>query len=331
MPFKSKAELLTKNQVEKGADVFVWDSGSKPGLIDPEDILTDFDSECKSISIRDFRVLLQTRSSLPTKEIAISKIVAAAGLTDFNFTSTIVDAFSGETKNPIFFIYPEVHLDQDKSGSSLILHESRTKEMLSMTLQLLKNKKKIYNAIEGPKGYWTSSLNSHDLTDIDREKMSTSLVRDHFLSAGSAIAEMFLDTIPTSYVDEPGMNVRSVVALIAKNIVVEKDFNPQADYFPLVQAWFVKQGAESLIEKYELKTYFQMLMSKSATMVTKEATDLCESRSLKMVENAIIAANSYQSEIIFLQTGSLHVHGVVTKLKKLGIGYVVLSPNMSSH
>lgn len=120
------------------------------------------------------------------------------------------------------------------------------------------------------------------------------------------------------------MNVRWAVASFAKNIKLNPTFNSQKNYFPVVQNWFDQQGASSLIEKYNLRAYFNDLMAKSPEELAGESTKLCETRSRKFVENTFLEMSEVKNQIVLLEIGILHLHGV---LKSKGNWCLNLSPD----
>jgi hypothetical protein len=326
------AAEINKGTFEKAYGIFVWDRGEVPGLVDGHDQMTDFLQSCGTESNKvnaGLLMLHQPRQNVDLINQSSSQIIKILNLDSFTFSSDIIDAYIGEKNSPIFLLFPETHLESDVSSENRSIHLEKTRELYLLTKALLANGLPLSNSVEGPRGYWSSVLNLGNIDDNQRKSLIERIVNKANLSGGDAMAELFQGILPTAFVDTPGMNIKWAAAVFALDAKINNPGASAPEQFKNFQNWLKQQGAEALIEKYQLNSFFTDLVTRPADEIKSTYTNLCETRSHKLVENALTDQTQLNAKVVYLSFGALHIHGVIEALKEKKISYLLFSPNMS--
>lgn len=310
----------SKNQIEQRSQVIIWDQGRLRGLGDPGDDVTDFTKPCSAQEDQSLESLRDRTLNSPAQIMqSTDRLLKSLGV-HAQFAMNPVSVFQGNRSEPVFFLFPEVHIQESPSASTILLHTSRAMDMASLTNELIKNQITVLNFDEGPLGLpWKKTL---PLSPNDPDKAlawSANVLKEYSITGAGLVGEAFSPKVKTAYNDDNDLWMRWVLTVFALGH----------------QKWTETRGelvkssrvTEAKINVGNYKTFYDKLLRSSEVELKNSYSNYCERRSRKMATFAYEAARAESPRAIFMSFGMLHTYGVVEQLKKYSASFIVFSPN----
>jgi hypothetical protein len=310
----------SKIQIEQRSQVIIWDQGQLRGIGDAGDDVTDFTKPCLAEDDQSLESLRHRTLSSPAQIMQLTNSLLNSLGVHTRFAMNPISVFQGNTREPIFFLFPEIHIQESPSASTLLLHESRAMDMASLTNELVKNQINVLNFDEGPLGLpWKKTL---PVSPNDSDKAlawAANVLKEYSISGAGLVGEAFSPKVKTAYNDDNDLWMRWVLTVFA---LAHQKWTETRHV--LMKS---SRVTEAKINLDNYKGFYNKLSHLSEVELKNSYSNYCENRSKKMVIFAYETAKAEGARVVFMSFGTLHAYGIIEQLKKYSASFIVFSPN----
>lgn len=328
--------VLPKIAFEQRTRVLVWDIGYHPSIVDQDDILTDLNRECvvdeSEIHLKPQELYLSKSESL-VKDVnqVAAQILSPFAVQVSDFKMNPVVAQLGKPKEPVFFLFPSLHMNNPVKRELGRLHQARALDLLKLTTMLEVQGSGVVNTMEGPQGRWKTELKLTPRDLGSRIDEAFKVMGGQWVSGSDLIGEVYGDKIFTQFADSNEFAVQFALTQSAFAMSFEPVPGDPGTRWDRAKADIRERypRRSQVVNLDNFRPFFDKIVGRTSDELRAAGSQVCELRAREMVRYTYEIAKQRSADVVYMEFGVIHTHGIMEYLKKRSASFIVFSPNFS--